>query len=409
MRARSRCAAACPLISRRSPSSIRRARPREIARGARALARARRRATTRSRRGSAKARRPTRCWPSRRRSPRTSSASAAGSRDHEVDEMLAPPRRSRRRAPVGTMSGGEKRRVALARMLVAQPDARDLRRADEPSRRRHDRRGSRSYLVDEFPGAVLLVTHDRYLLDARRRRASLELDRGAVCTRTTGGFERLTSSRRRSASRTPSASSRTGRTSSAGRSSGCGAGRRRARRSRRRASSAPRRAMAARRCASRRGRAVELDAGVVARSARRSSSSRREPRARRPHAHRRTSTSLVKGERIGIVGPNGAGKTTLLRLVIGEAQPDERRGRCVGTEHARSRTSIRRARGLDDDWTCSTTSRARCGAPAVTIGGRHDRDSRNYLELFLFEARRSGGRSARCPAASAHAWRSRWC
>ena len=36
------------------------------------------------------------------------------------------------------MSGGEKRRVALARILVAQARARDLRRADQPPRRRHD-------------------------------------------------------------------------------------------------------------------------------------------------------------------------------------------------------------------------------------------------------------------------------
>ena len=34
------------------------------------------------------------------------------------------------------------------------------------------------------------------------------------------------------------------------------------------------------------------------------------------------STTILRGDRIGIIGPNGAGKTTLLKLILGEMTPD---------------------------------------------------------------------------------------
>ena len=66
-------------------------------------------------------------------------------------------------APVRNLSGGEKRRVALCRALVAQPD---LLLLDEPTN--HLDSESIRWLEDflrTFPGAVMFVTHDRYFLD----------------------------------------------------------------------------------------------------------------------------------------------------------------------------------------------------------------------------------------------------
>jgi len=64
---------------------------------------------------------------------------------------------------VDTLSGGEKRRVALARMLLSQPDILLL---DEPTN--HLDAESVAWLEEhlrEYPGTVILVTHDRYFLD----------------------------------------------------------------------------------------------------------------------------------------------------------------------------------------------------------------------------------------------------
>ncbi|HEY9219098.1 MAG TPA: energy-dependent translational throttle protein EttA [Phenylobacterium sp.] len=77
--------------------------------------------------------------------------------------------------PVDKLSGGEKRRVALARLLLAKPDMLLL---DEPTN--HLDAESVAWLqhhLEAFPGCVILVTHDRYFLD-QVTKWTLELDRG---------------------------------------------------------------------------------------------------------------------------------------------------------------------------------------------------------------------------------------
>ena len=76
---------------------------------------------------------------------------------------------------VGPLSGGEKRRVALCRALVCQPD---LLLLDEPTN--HLDAESIRWLEDYlkgFPGAVIFVTHDRYFLDVIATRI-IEIDQG---------------------------------------------------------------------------------------------------------------------------------------------------------------------------------------------------------------------------------------
>ena len=76
---------------------------------------------------------------------------------------------------VGKISGGERRRVALCRLLLARPDMLLL---DEPTN--HLDAGSVAWLerfLKEYPGTVVAVTHDRYFLD-NVAGWILELDRG---------------------------------------------------------------------------------------------------------------------------------------------------------------------------------------------------------------------------------------
>ncbi|WP_374625966.1 energy-dependent translational throttle protein EttA [Pandoraea sp.] len=78
-------------------------------------------------------------------------------------------------AKIGVLSGGEKRRVALARLLLSKPDMLLL---DEPTN--HLDAESVDWLeqfLTRFPGTVVAVTHDRYFLD-NAAEWILELDRG---------------------------------------------------------------------------------------------------------------------------------------------------------------------------------------------------------------------------------------
>jgi ATP-binding cassette ChvD family protein len=79
-------------------------------------------------------------------------------------------------ADVGTLSGGEVRRVALCRLLLQKPD---LLLLDEPTN--HLDAESVAWLerfLKEYPGTVVAITHDRYFLD-NVAGWILELDRGA--------------------------------------------------------------------------------------------------------------------------------------------------------------------------------------------------------------------------------------
>src|SRR6187455_1720816 len=79
-------------------------------------------------------------------------------------------------AVIGKLSGGEKRRVALCRMLLSKPDMLLL---DEPTN--HLDAESVDWLeqfLQRFPGTVVAITHDRYFLD-NAAEWILELDRGS--------------------------------------------------------------------------------------------------------------------------------------------------------------------------------------------------------------------------------------
>jgi ATP-binding cassette ChvD family protein len=91
--------------------------------------------------------------------------------EQAMDALRCPPPE----APVDILSGGERRRVALCKLLLQQPD---LLLLDEPTN--HLDAESVQWLeshLKAYPGAVLAVTHDRYFLD-NVAEWILELDRG---------------------------------------------------------------------------------------------------------------------------------------------------------------------------------------------------------------------------------------
>src|SRR3982750_2232500 len=91
--------------------------------------------------------------------------------DQAMDALRCPPDDT----PVETLSGGERRRVALCKLLLDQPD---LLLLDEPTN--HLDAETVAWLeghLRSYPGAILIVTHDRYFLD-NVTGWILELDRG---------------------------------------------------------------------------------------------------------------------------------------------------------------------------------------------------------------------------------------
>src|SRR5262249_32090097 len=78
-------------------------------------------------------------------------------------------------AKIAKLSGGEKRRVALCRLLLSKPDMLLL---DEPTNHLDaESVGWLEQFLQKFPGTVIAVTHDRYFLD-NAAEWILELDRG---------------------------------------------------------------------------------------------------------------------------------------------------------------------------------------------------------------------------------------
>jgi ABC transport system ATP-binding/permease protein len=336
------------------------------------------------------------------------------SRDHEVDEILAHLGVQDVERPVGTMSGGEKRRVALARILVAKPE---LAIFDEPTNHLDaDTIGwLEEYLVTEFPGAVLVVTHDRYLLDKIAARV-FDLEDGRLVEYTKrndrmGAFEDFLeqkAERYAHAERVESNRQNFLRKEIEWLRRGPKA------RSTKQKARIQRAEIAIGAEGLRVRDEVELS-GLEAGSSRLGGTILELQAVSLDLGGRRLIDSLtlrlVKGARVGIIGPNGAGKTTLLRLVTGELAPTS--GTVVRGKQTKIAYFDQARTTLRDDWTvldnvAEREHSDRTGAGAVTIGDRV-LEMRAYLELFLFEGaalRRkvsalSGGERARVALALA--------
>ena len=244
--------------------------------------------------------------------------------DEALQRLALPPD-----AVVGTLSGGTRKRVALARALVRRPDVLLL---DEPTN--HLDLQAIQWLEDlliAFRGSVVVITHDRSFLDRVATRI-VELDRGHLLTYP-GNFSAYQAQKEEQLAQEAVINAKSDKLLV-------------------QEEVWVRRGVEARRTRSR-SRIVRLE------QLRRQRAERREAlgRARMELVTGQAGGKLVaeltdvckafpdvttgsprvvvrdftaaflRGDKVGLIGPNGAGKTTLLRLILGQMEPDSGRVR----------------------------------------------------------------------------------
>jgi ATP-binding cassette subfamily F protein uup len=280
---------------------------------------------------------------------------------------------------IGSLSGGNRKRVALAQALVAVPDVLFL---DEPTN--HLDLDSITWLEEllkAFKGSVVLITHDRAFLDAVSTQI-VELDRG-ILRSYPGNFTAYEALKEQEIASEALANARADKLLA-------------------QEEVWIRKGVEARRTRSV-GRIARLEKLREVRAARRDAmgqiklsvaSGNRSGKIvadlenvsksyDRPIVKDFTAT-ILRGDKVGLLGPNGAGKTTLLKLILGSIQPDS------GTATMGSQIDVayfdQMREGLDLNATLEDYISP--GSEWIEINGAR-KHVKSYLNDFLFSPERA--------------------
>jgi ATP-binding cassette subfamily F protein 3 len=281
---------------------------------------------------------------------------------------------------VGVLSGGQINRLGLARLLLEVPD---LLLLDEPTNHLDiaGRQWLEEFLAEDYPGAVLVVSHDRWLLDRVVHRI-IEVERGTIRDYPGSYHQYIDLRRERQLTEQRVYDKQMDKV--------------------RQEQQFIRRYKAGQRAKQARGRQTRLERFIkdelVERPIELDVMRLNLPRASRSGdlvaeaagvAKRYGDRTLFegldltikRGERIGIIGPNGVGKTTLVRILLGEIEPDE------GTVRLGSRVSVGYYRQSQEKLDLSLEVYRYLQSVIVSLDGQakaSEQQARDLAGAFLF-------------------------
>ncbi|HEY2254788.1 MAG TPA: ATP-binding cassette domain-containing protein, partial [Variovorax sp.] len=283
-------------------------------------------------------------------------------------------------ALVGSLSGGTRKRVALAQALVAAPDVLLL---DEPTNHLDlDSIEWLEQLLIDFKGSVVTITHDRSFLNRVATRI-VELDRGKLGSYP-GNFEQYLLQKEEQLAQEAVINAKADKLLAQEEiwiRKGV-----EARRTRSQSRIARLEAMRARRTARREVLgSVNMDvasgqaSGKIVAELTEASKSFGEKAVIRDFTG-----TILRGDKVGLIGPNGAGKTTLLKLILGELEPDSGKIRRGANLQAAYFDQMRNALDLD----ATLEDFISPGSEWIEIGNQR-KHVKSYLADFLFSPARA--------------------